>query len=150
VEIKASIEHGRVPVTVIHVTGNIDSTTYEIFTIKINEVILSGTRRILIDLSLVPFISSSGLRALHGIIKKLHTLDPDTELTEAEYKKKIGTGMYKSPHIKLLNLSKEAHTAFTLSGFDIFIEEFTDIAKAIASFYAGGCFCYEEHIWYPF
>ena len=43
-------------------------------------------------------------------------------------------GTYKSPHIKLLNLSQETYTAFTLSGFDMFIETYTDKATAIASF----------------
>lgn len=133
-EIKASIENGRVPVTVMQVTGNIDSTTYEVFTAKANELIQDGARYILIDLAQAPFVSSAGLRALHGITKRLRAMYPDTDLSEAEYKRKIGTGAYKSPHIKLLNLSKDAQTAFALSGFDIFIESYTDAERAIASF----------------
>jgi anti-anti-sigma factor len=134
VEIRASIENGRVPVTIMHVTGSIDSTTYEAFTTKANELIQDGARYILVDLSQTPFISSAGLRALNGIIKRLRAMYPDTDLSETEYKSKIGTGAYKSPHIKLLNLSKDAQTAFALSGFDIFIESYTDVKKAIASF----------------
>ena len=133
-EIKASIEHGKVPVTVMHVTGKIDSTTYEAFTTKANELIEDGARHILVDLSQTPFISSAGLRALHVIIKKLRTLYPDIDLSETEYKKRISTGAYKSPHIKLLNLSAETQIAFTLSGFNMFIETYTDLKTAIASF----------------
>jgi len=133
-EIKVSSENGRVPVTVMHIDGNIDSSTYEAFTAKADELIKSGTRYILVDLSHAPFVSSAGLRALHGIFNQLRTLHPDTNLSEEEIKKGISAGTYKSPHLKLLNLSKEAHTSFTLSGFDMFIEAYTDREKALASF----------------
>ncbi len=133
-EIKVSTENGKVPVTVMHVDGNIDSATYEIFTAKADELIKGGTRYILVDLSHTPFVSSAGLRALHGIFNQLRTLHPDTNLSTEEVKKGISAGTYKSPHLKLLNLSKETQTAFTLSGFDMFIETYTDKATAIASF----------------
>jgi len=133
-EIKVSTENGRVPVTVMHVDGNIDSSTYEVFTARADELIEGGTRHILVDLSHAPFISSAGLRALHGIFNKLRALNPDANLSEAEVKKGISAGTYKSPHLKLLNLSKETQTTFTLSGFDMFIETHTDKATAIASF----------------
>jgi len=133
-EIKVSNENGRVPVTVMHIDGNIDSATYEIFTAKTNELINSGTRYILVDLSHAPFVSSAGLRALHTIFNHLRTLHPDTNLSAEEVKKGISAGTYKSPHLKLLNLSKETQNAFTLSGFDMFIETYDDREKAIASF----------------
>jgi len=136
VEIKASIENGSVPVTVMTVTGSIDSTTHEAFAVKADELIQNGARHILVDLSQTRFVSSAGLRALHGITKKLRTLYPDIDLSETEYKKRISTGAYKSPHIKLLNLSQETQIAFTLSGFDMFIETFTDLKTAVASFQA--------------
>ena len=133
-EIITSTENSRVPVTVMQIIGNIDSTTHDVFTLKANELIHDGAHHILVDLSQSPFISSAGLRAIHGLVKKLRALNPDTDLSEAEYKKKIGTGAYKSPHIKLLNLSQDTYTAFTLSGFDMFIETYTDKANALASF----------------
>jgi anti-anti-sigma factor len=134
VEIITTIENGKVPVTVMQIIGNIDSTTHDAFTLKANELIHDGAQHILVDLSQSPFISSAGLRAIHGLVKKLRTLNPDPDLSEAEYKKKISTGTYKSPHIKLFNLSKETYTAFTLSGFDMFIETYIDKPTAITSF----------------
>lgn len=133
-EINVSIENGRVPVTVMHIDGNIDSSTYEAFTAKADELIKGGAQYLLADLSHVSFISSAGLRSLHGIFNQLRTLHPDTTLSEETIKKSIAAGTYKSPHLKLLNLSKEAQTAFSLSGFDMYIETFTDREKAIASF----------------
>ena len=133
-EIKVFTENGRVPVTVMHVDGNIDSSTYEIFKTKAEELINSGTRHILVDLSHSPFVSSAGLRALHTLFNELRALETETFLSDDDIKKGISAGTYKSPHLKLLNLSKETQTAFTLSGFDMFIETFTDKQAAIDSF----------------
>ncbi len=133
-EIKVSTENGRVPVTVVHVDGNVDAGTSEAFLAKANEVINSGARHILIDLSHAPFVSSAGLRAFHSIFNTLRSLHPDINLSDEDVKKGIGKGTYKSPHLKLLNLSKETRTAFELSGFDMYIETYTDLNTAIASF----------------
>jgi anti-anti-sigma factor len=133
-EIKVFTENGRVPVTVMHVDGNIDSSTHEVFESKADELIKGGARHILVDLAHAPFISSAGLRALHYIFNQLRSIHPDSNLSEEDVKKGIREGTYKSPHLKLLNLSKEARTAFEMSGFDMYIETFTDMKTAIASF----------------
>jgi anti-anti-sigma factor len=133
-EIKVSTENGRVPVTVLHVDGNIDSSTHEAFQAKVKEEIGNGARYILIDLSDVSFISSAGLRSLNNIFNQLRKLYPDANLSEHDIRIGISNGTYRSPHLKLLNLSNEARTAFEMAGFDMFIESFTDKQKAIASF----------------
>ena len=133
-EIKVFTENGRVPVTVMHVDGNIDSATYEEFKAKADELIKGGARHILVDLAHAPFVSSAGLRALHSLFNELRTFSPETKLSDDDVKKGISAGTYKSPHLKLLNLSKETQTAFTLSGFDMFIETFTDKKTAVDSF----------------
>ena len=73
-EIKVSTENGRVPVTVLHVDGNIDSATYQTFQSKVNELIKGGTHYILVDLSHAPYVSSAGFRALHQIFNELRAL----------------------------------------------------------------------------
>ena len=133
-EIKVSTENGRVPVTVLHVDGNIDSATYQTFQSKVNELIKGGTQYILVDLSHTPYVSSAGFRALHQIFNDLRARHPSSNLSEEEVKKGISAGTYKSPHLKLLNLSKETKTTFEMSGFDMFIESYDDRKKAIASF----------------
>lgn len=133
-EIKVSTENGRVPVTVVHVDGNIDASTSDVFKAKADELIKGGARHILVDLSHVPFVSSAGLRAFHGIFNTLRSLHPDANLSDDAVKKGISAGTYKSPHLKLLNLSKETKTAFQLSGFDMYIETYTDMKTAVASF----------------
>jgi anti-anti-sigma factor len=133
-EIKVSTENGRVPVTVLHVDGNIDSATYQVFQSKVNELIKDGAQYILVDLAHAPYVSSAGFRALHQIFNDLRARHPSSNLSEEEVKKGISSGTYKSPHLKLLNLSKETRTTFEMSGFDMFIETYDDRKKAIASF----------------
>lgn len=133
-EIKVSTESGRVPVTVLHVDGNIDSSTYEQFQSTARKLIDEGTRYILVDLSHAPFVSSAGLRALHTLFNELRSRNPEANLSDEQMKRGISAGTYKSPHLKLLNLSPETKTAFETSGFDMYIDTFTDRNAAIASF----------------
>ena len=106
-EIKVSTENGRVPITIMHIDGNLDSSTYNEFQINAEGLIKSGTRYILIDLAHSPFVSSAGLRVLHQIFKELNAIHPDSNLSEEDMKKGISSGTYKSPYLKLLNLSDE-------------------------------------------
>jgi anti-anti-sigma factor len=133
-EIKVSTESGRVPVTVLHVDGNIDSSTYEQFQSTARKLIDEGARYILVDLSHAPFVSSAGLRALHVLFNELRSRNPEANLNDEQMKRGISAGTYKSPHLKLLNLSPETKTAFETSGFDMYIDTFTDRNAAIASF----------------
>ena len=87
-----------------------------------------------IDLSHTKFISSAGFRAFNKLFNDLRALHPDTNLSDEEVKKGISAGTYKSPHLKLLNLSGDARTAFELAGFDLFIETFSDLKSAVDSF----------------
>ncbi|HLO14083.1 MAG TPA: STAS domain-containing protein [Anaerolineales bacterium] len=133
-EIKVSTESGRVPVTVLHVDGNIDSSTYEAFLSTARKLIEDGARYILVDLSHAPFVSSAGLRSLHTLFNELRSRNPEANLSDEQVRKGISAGTYKSPHLKLLNLSPEAKSAFQTSGFDMYIDTFTDMKTAIASF----------------
>jgi anti-anti-sigma factor len=135
-DIKVSVENRSVPVTVMHVDGNIDASSYESFQAKADELIAGGARHILIDLEHAPFVSSSGLRALHHIFNHLRSSDSANKMTEEEVRRGISAGTYKSPHLKLTNLSKETKSTLELSGFDMFIEIFDNRESALASFQA--------------
>ena len=133
-EVKTFIENGRVPVTVMHIDGDLDSSTNAAFLAKANELISNGARYILIDLAHTKFVSSAGFRAFNDLFNKLRSLHPDANLSEEEIKKGISSGTYKSPHLKLLNLSPEAKASFDLAGFNLFIESYNDLQTAIASY----------------
>ena len=133
-DIQVTTVNGRVPITILRVEGNIDAQTYDQFEKKADELIEGGARHLLIDLARAPFVSSAGLRALHHIFNDLRARDTDNPRSEEEIRRGISAGTYKSPHLKLVNLSKESKTAFDLSGFDMFIDTFDDEQTAIDSF----------------
>lgn len=133
-EIKVSTENGRVPVTIMHIDGDLDSSTSNEFQKRANELIKGGARHILVDLVHSPYVSSAGLRAIHQIFKDLNSIQPDATLNEEEMKKGITAGTYKSPYIKLLNLSDQSKTVFMSTGFDMYLEFFDDMKKAVAAF----------------
>jgi anti-anti-sigma factor len=133
-EFKVSTENGRVPITVLYVDGNLDASSYQEFQSMAKKLIDGGTIYLLVDLSHAPFVSSAGLRALHAVSNELRARNPNANLSDEQMKKGIRAGTYKSPHLKLLNLSPQTKTAFETSGFDMYIETFTDRKAAIASF----------------
>lgn len=131
-EIKVSTGNAQVPVTVMHVNGNIDSATYQAFQSKAEELISNGAHHILVDLANAPFISSAGLRAMHSIFNQLRSLHKDAD--DDVLRKGMSAGAYKSPYLKVVNLSEEAKEVFELGGFDTYIEVHDDVKKAIDSF----------------
>lgn len=135
-DINVTVENGTIPVTIMDVNGNIDASSYEKFQSTAEKLIKEGATHILIDLAKSPFVSSAGLRALHQIFNQLRAADPSNKLSEEEIRRGINAGTYKSPHLKLANLSKETKTTFELSGFDMFIDTFNSRAAALASFQA--------------
>jgi len=131
-DITASTAHGRVPVTIIHIQGSIDSSSHQTFQVVSETIINDGARHLLIDLKDAYYISSAGLRAIHILFNKLRTIHKDVNDDDLRIQMKAGS--YKSPYIKVANLSPQAREAFELSGFETYIETFDDIDKAVASF----------------
>ena len=131
-DIRVTTEQAKVPVTVMHVNGNIDSSTYEAFQAKADALMQSGTRYLLVDLEQVPLITSAGLRALNTIFTRLRELTPD--VSDEEMRRGINAGTYKSPHLKLLKPSKASVVALDHSGFSLFIQSFVDAQEALDSF----------------
>ena len=123
---------GRVPVTVLKVEGELGQESYEQLQNQAREAYDAGSQNILLDLSKVSFMSSSGLRAIHYIFALLRDETPADG--EAAVQKGIAAGTYKSPHLKLLKPSSRVHQVLKASGFDMFLEIHSDLKKAIASF----------------
>lgn len=131
-DVVVSHEQGRVPVTVFCITGEIDANTFEQLQAKAQEAFQAGTRKLLLDLSEVTFISSFGLRALHDIFTLLRT-DSPSEGDAAIYQG-IRDGTFKSTHLKLLNPQPEVLRALRTAGYDMYLEIHRSLKEALASF----------------
>ena len=129
-EISVSEQQARIPVTIFKVTGAI--TDNKELEQQANEAFKQGARNILLDLSGVPYMATSGLRALHAIYMLLRSNAP--EETDDAIKSGIAAGTYMSPHLKLLNPSAHVLEALKASGYDMFLEIHRNQKQALASF----------------
>ena len=131
-EVTITQEQGRVPVAVVHVAGNTDSASADAFENKVMEVIDAGARHLVLDLSKVPYMSSAGLRVLQRVFDKLRSLSADE--SDKEMYRKINEGTFTSPHLRLLNPTKEVVDVLKMSGFDMLVSIEEDLKTAVASF----------------
>ena len=131
-ELQIAVEQaqGRVPVTIIRVEGSVDAATYQALQTAVDTAYESGARYVLFDLANVAYVSSAGLRVLHRIIDRLR----DEGSAEGNAAPDIGGGSLKSPHVKLLNPSKNVSRLLEISGFWVFFDTYTDLDTAIGSF----------------
>jgi anti-sigma B factor antagonist len=131
-DITVSQEQGRVPVTVLHIDGKTDSASANELEKKAMEVIDAGARHLILDLSKIPYMSSAGLRVLQEVFNKLREVS--TGESDKEMYRKINDGSFKSPHLKLLNPTKEVMEVLKMSGFDMLVSIEHDLKAAVASF----------------
>src|SRR5215211_1680258 len=129
-DITVSEQQARVPVTILQVSGAI--TDNQELERQAREVFERGGRDLLLDLSAVPYIATSGLRALHAIYLLLRSDAP--EESDAAVKAGIAAGTYMSPHLKLLNPSAHVLEALKAAGYDMFLEIHSNQKQALESF----------------
>jgi len=135
-KVTISQAQGRVPVTLLHVHGDLDATSYRGLIATAHEACDAGARHILLDLSDMPYMSSSGLVALHSIALMLRgEVPPDPEAGWEAFRaidRDRDSGLQQ--HVKLLNPQSQVDRALETVGFKQFFEVHTDLAAAIASF----------------
>ena len=126
-------QQGNVPVSVLHLQGDLDSSNYTDVIKQGQELFAAGTRDLVIDLEKVPFMSSAGLMALHTIAllfrgdaagqggKAFRAIDPERD---QEIQK----------HVKLLSPQAAVEHVLDLAGLKQFFQTFYDLPNAIGSF----------------
>ncbi len=135
-EITISQTQGRVAVSIIRISGQLDSQTYQDLIAKAREVITTGAKDVLLDLGDLTYISSAGLIALHTIAllvrgETLPGSDQGWSTLKVMDRTRDG-GLQK--HIKLLNPRPEITDVLEMVGYSAFFEVFTDLQKAVDSF----------------
>jgi anti-anti-sigma factor len=131
-EISISEEQARVPVTVFSVEGAIAAESYAQLQKQAEDAYEAGTRYLLLDMSKVSFVSSSGLRAIHQIFMMLSVHGSEEE--QKAVQEGVRQGTYKSPYLKLVTASRDVQKVLKMSGFDMFLGIYSDRQEAIASF----------------
>jgi anti-anti-sigma factor len=127
-ELRSSQYERRVPVTVFHLTGELNSSNYLDFQGTVLQAVDSGAAYILLDLTELTYISSAGLRAFYSIVRALAAKGENQAEQGGE------EVSFKSPYFKLLNPSRNVFHALEVMGFNMLMELHNDLETALASF----------------
>jgi anti-anti-sigma regulatory factor len=131
-----SEELGRQPVTVLTVNGEIDYANYGELTDRARALYDAGSRNLVLDLSGVTYLGSSGLVALHGVAMIFAGEEPpDPEQGwSAIHASTDDVGAGTDPHVKLLSPSAQADRVLERTGMRELFEVHDDRAAAVGSF----------------
>jgi anti-anti-sigma factor len=67
---------GPIPITVVSLDGELDASNFEALIDAVRGLYDAGARQLLLDLSNLQFMASSGLVALHSIVRIMHGEPP--------------------------------------------------------------------------
>ena len=134
--ITVSQAQGRVPVTVVHLEGQMDGQNYQELIAKTQELLKGGAHDFLLDLSDLTYLSSAGLVALHTLAllaRGEHAPDPQhgwAALKSVDRSRETGS----QKHVKLLNPTPEVSNVLDMVGFTQLFDIFSEKEKALQSF----------------
>lgn len=123
-EIIVSQTQARVPVAVLQLSGEVDSSNYQEFSDAAREAVEGGAQYLLLDMSAVTYISSAGLRAINEIFL----------MFRKKYPNEVSNPQQKSQRLKLFNPQQRVAQTLSISGVDSFLETHTDLQSALASY----------------
>ena len=131
-----SKQEARVPVTVLHLHGDLDASNYTDVIKKAQEAYEGGARDLLVDLSKVPYMSSAGLMSMHTValvfsgeqIKVSDSGRPSFRALDPQ------RDQAASAHVKLFNPQPQVMQVLETVGLMQFFQVFTDLEEAVNSF----------------
>jgi anti-anti-sigma regulatory factor len=131
-----STKEGRVPVTVLHLVGELDASTYTDVIKKAQESYDSGARDLIIDLSGAPYVSSAGLMSLHtvALIFAGQSLNPGSSGRPTFRSLDPNRDQLAREHVKLLSPQPAVSQVLDTVGLTSFFEIFDDLEGAVKSF----------------
>lgn len=124
------------PLAILAINGELDASNFQDLIAKGKELYQAGIQHLLLDLGEMPFMSSSGVVALHSLILMLrgqapHDVQAGWEAFHAIDRER-GTG--SQDYVKLLNPQPKITLTLQKTGLDEFFETYTDLPTALASF----------------
>lgn len=130
-EIFVSYHQGNEPIAIMKLNGDINASNFVQISDKAQELYMNPARNLIIDLSDVPSISSTGLAAIHKIALLYsgvpHKIEQGTnpDFTHSSNARK---------YVKLLNPQPEVDKSLESAGLKLFFKVYKDLESAIASF----------------
>jgi anti-anti-sigma regulatory factor len=131
--INVTQENAGAPVAVVSLEGELDAATYLDVIATARDLVAEGTTNIVLDLSGLTYMGSSGLFVVHSVAMLLdgeEPPDPEHGWGAIHQAAREET----SEHLKLLSPQPQVDRVLERSGMKRFFETFTDRSAALASF----------------
>lgn len=127
-EITVSLQQANEPVAVMRLQGGIDASNFVQIVDKAQEIYKNPARNLILDLSEVPSISSTGLAAIHKIALLYSGASDSMKHPNLTHD---GTARR---HVKLLHPQPAVEKALDNAGMKLFFKVFQDLESALKSF----------------
>ena len=121
------------PITILQPHGPLDAATYQDLVDAAHLAYDEGCRHLIVDLSDTPYMSSSGIVALHTIALLLHEELPEARGSWDETRNAAQDQQLKR-RVKLVNPPPRVDQLLEMAGFKRFIEAYNNLDDAIAAF----------------
>jgi anti-anti-sigma regulatory factor len=127
-EITVTLQQASEPVAVMHLQGDIDASNFVQIVDRAHEIYQNPARNLILDLSEVPNITSTGLAAIHKIAL-IYSGVPE-EKTHPDFTHSSNA----RKHVKLLSPQPDVEKALETAGLKLFFKVFRDLESALRSF----------------
>ncbi|MEW6241613.1 MAG: STAS domain-containing protein [Chloroflexota bacterium] len=133
-DITTSKHEGKVPVTVLHINGKLDSTSFQSLIAEAQKIYDGGARHLVLDMTNMSYISSAGLAALHSISLIFQGKDAPDLNAGWQVFKGIDFNREKQSRVKLAGMWPEVQSVLDVVGFTLLFETYPNVDAALASF----------------
>ena len=128
---------GRVPSTIVSLEGELDESNFTGLIETVQGLYASGTRHLLLDLTGLRFMASSGLVALHSVVRILRgeaAHDPEAGWSALHALEHAASGDATQAEVQLCGLQPAIGRVLERTGLDRLFVVHADRASAIATF----------------
>ena len=130
-EINITIEQAKEAIAVMKIKGDINASNFMEIVDKAHEIYNNPASNIIIDLSEVPSVSSTGLVAIHKVALIYSGVPQDVEENENP---DFTHSNHARKHVKLLSPQPEVDKALEKAGLKLFFKVFNDLESAVKNF----------------
>lgn len=126
---------GQTPATILAIHGSLDASSFEALIGRARELFAAGTRRLVLDMSQLTFMGSSGLVALRSIALLMRGVRPPAPDQSWETFRELESAHEgPSAEVKLLRPHPNIQRTLEITGMDGMFEIFDDLQAAVESF----------------
>jgi len=133
-EITVSIHQSAQPIAILKIIGDINASNFMEVVDKAQALFDNPARHLIIDLSEVSSVSSTGLVALHKIALVYSGVPQQVEADEDEIRPDFTHSSNARKFVKLLSPQPAVDAELQKAGLKLFFKVFSDLDTAINSF----------------